>query len=341
MVTDILSSADADRARAFIEATGAPFEAGFDDLVGVFEGGALVAVGARDRDVLKMIAVDPAEQGGALLGAVVSELARRGYAAGHDGLFVFTRPAAVQSFEALDFTLLASDGRAALLEHGGGLPRWLAATAAGVREGIERRGRRELQPVHARPPSPRRAGGARGRHALRLRRARGPLGVPVRRPACGSCARGRVDLPNVVVLDTSRYAVSAVTFPSYFLKRAADAAAIQVELDLAPLRAAASRRPSTCAGASSGPSPPARRRARTTTAMRRVLPRFGIEAVEVARVEQGGAAMSASRVRGGAPRRATSSPRSSLVPETTAAFLRTEEGRAVGERLRRTEGRHA
>src|SRR5690242_11917371 len=120
MVIDMLGHADEARARAFIEAQGLTFEAGFDDLVGVFELGALVAAGARERDILKMLAIDPAEQGGHLLGTLVTELAQRGYAAGHDGLFVFTKPESVASFEALGFSLLATDGRAALLEHGGG-----------------------------------------------------------------------------------------------------------------------------------------------------------------------------------------------------------------------------
>src|ERR1700674_3642954 len=135
MVTDILSGADVARARAFLEARGLAFEPPFEDLVGLFEDGALLAVGARERDVLKMLAVDPAQQGGALLGQLVTELARRGFAAGHDALFVFTKPAHAPSFEALGFALLASGGRAALLEHGGGLARHLEAHRALVRPG--------------------------------------------------------------------------------------------------------------------------------------------------------------------------------------------------------------
>ena len=65
MVTDILSSADSANARAFIEAQGLSFDPSFDDLVGVFDRGALVAVGAREREVLKMLAIAPAERGAA------------------------------------------------------------------------------------------------------------------------------------------------------------------------------------------------------------------------------------------------------------------------------------
>lgn len=337
MVTDILSSADADRARAFIEGQGLRFEPAYDDLVGAFDGGRLVAVGARERDVLKMIAVDPAEQGGPLLGLVVSELARRGYAAGHEGLFVFTSPSAVQSFERLAFTLLASDGRAALLEHGGGLARWLDACRPAVREGANgavvvncnpfTNGHRFLVEEAARRVDTLYA------FVVREDRSAFPFEVRLR-----LVREGTRHLPNVVVLDTSRYAVSAVTFPSYFLKRADDAAAIQVELDLllfarriAPAFHVRRRFFGT------EPTCPTTRL--YNEAMKRVLPRAGVEAIELERVGRDGAAVSASRVRASL-REGDLAAALALVPETTAAFLGSAEGRRIAERLRQAAGRH-
>ena len=69
--------------------------------------------------------------------------------------------------------------------------------------------------------------------------------------------------------------------------------------------------------------------------MRRVLPRFGIEPVEIARKEAGGAPISASRVR------ADLAALDDLVPAATAAFLRSDEARAIREGLRAGTGRHA
>jgi [citrate (pro-3S)-lyase] ligase len=338
MVTDILGSADRERARAFIEGHGLRFEPRFDDLVGVFEEGRLVAAGARENEVLKMIAVDGAEQGGALLGAVVSELARRGYAAGHEGLFVFTRPAAAPSFERLAFALLASDGRAALLEHGGGLARWLAGARPLVREGANGAavvncnpftlGHRFLLEEAARRVDTLYV------FVVREDRSAFPFDVRLR-----LVREGTRDLPNVVVTDTSRYAVSAVTFPSYFLKEADDAAAIQRDLDLLLF----ARHIAPAFGVRRrffGTEPTCGATRAYNEAMRRVLPRCGIEAVEVERVARGGAAVSASRVRA-ALRDGDLAAARALVPPTTAAFLASDEGRAVAERLRQQTGRHA
>jgi len=338
MVTDILSSADAARARAFIEARGLRFEPGFDDLVAVFQDGALVGVGARERDVLKMVAIDPAEQGGALLGALVTELARRGFAAGHDALFVFTKPELAGSFEALGFALLASAGRAALLEYGGGLARWLETNRAVVRQGANGAvvvncnpftlGHRHLVEVAALAVETLYV------FVVREDRSAFPFDVRLRRVRGGRRIRA-----SVRGLDTSRYAVSAVTFPSYFLRRPDEAAAVQLELDLllfgrriAPFFHVTRR--------FFGTEPACATTRAYNDGMRRLLPALGVEAIEIPRKEAHGVAISASRVRA-ALRDGDLAGVADLVPETTAAFLRSDEARAVRERLRTADARHA
>src|SRR6185369_12484002 len=116
--------ADIAAARGLIEGNGLTFEPGFDDLVGVHEEDRLVAVGARAGRVLKMLAIDPAHRGGSLLGEIVTSLVSRGIEAGFDSLFVFTKPGFASSFAALNFTLLADQGQAVLLEFGNGLKHW-------------------------------------------------------------------------------------------------------------------------------------------------------------------------------------------------------------------------
>jgi [citrate (pro-3S)-lyase] ligase len=337
MVTELLTSADVARARAFIEAQGLAFEAGYEDLVGVFESGAMVAVGARQGNVLKMLAVDPAQQGGPLLGVVVSELACRGYAAGHEALFVFTRAQFATSFEALGFSLLANNGRAALLEHGGGLRRYLDAHRGEVRQGTNgavvvncnpftlghrhliEEGARRVETLYV--------------FVVREDRSAFPFDVRLR-----LLREGTSDLANVQVLDTSRYAVSSVTFPAYFLKRAEDAVAIQVELDVllfarhvAPYFQVVRR--------FFGTEPYCATTRAYNAAMLRLLPSFGIEPVEIPRKDWQGAPISASRVRA-ALARGDLAEVIRLVPPATAAFLRSEQARDVQERLRCGEGRH-
>jgi [citrate (pro-3S)-lyase] ligase len=344
MVTQLLSSGDRALARAFIEAQGLAFEPGFDDLVGAFEAGALVAAGARAGDVLKMLAIDPAWQSGALLGEVAGELVRLGLAAGHDGLFVFTRPAHAPSFEALNFKLLCSRAQVALLEYGGRFERWRAAAEA-------LRG----------PPgdSPDRTAGAVVLNAnpftlghrwlveeaakrcqrlfllvVREDRSAFPFEARLR-----LVQEGTRDLANVVVLDTGPYAVSAITFPAYFLGRADPVAEIQMELDLALF----GQRLAPALGVTRrfvGTEPYCATTRAYNRAMQRVLPGYGVEPVELPRRQLDGLPISASTVRD-ALARGDEGALPALVPPATLEYLLSDEGRAIRARLGGGKGRHA
>jgi [citrate (pro-3S)-lyase] ligase len=336
MVTQLLGK-DLERARRLIESQGLAFEPGFDELVGAFDGDELVAAGARRGDVLKMIAIAPSEQGGPLLGTIVTELARLGRAAGHEVLFVFTRPAHAGSFEALGFELLASSGRAALLESGRGFARWLEAHRALVRPGANGAvvvncnpftlGHRHLVEEGARRCDT--------LYVLVVREDRSAFPFEAR---LRLVREGTADLPNVRVLDTSRYAVSALTFPAYFLARSDDAADVQMELDLT-LFARRIAPPFGIRRRFFGTEPYCETTRRYNAAMTRLLPGLGVEPVEIARRAAAGEAISASLVRARL-REGRLDGIEALVPATTAAFLRSGDGAAVRERLRREEGRH-
>lgn len=341
MAVDLLGGADRARARAFVEAQGLRFEEPLDDLLGVFEEGALVATGARAGDVLKLIAVEPSQQGGALLGALLGELVRRGQAAGHQGLFVFTRPEYAQSFEALNFSLLASHPRVALLEYGRRFEAWVAAGRA-------------ADLATPRTPPPGGLDAAAGAvvmncnpftlgHLWLVEQAAARVGtlylfvVREDRSAFPFAVRDRLvragtrHLENVVVLDTGPYAVSALTFPAYFLAKGDPVEAIQLELDLALFGG----RIAPAFGVTRrffGSEPTCATTRAYNAAMHRVLPGFGVAPVELRRVEAGGAAISASSVR--AALLAGDEARvKALVPGTTLAYLRSPEGRAVTARL--------
>ena len=122
-------------ARELIESQGLLFEPEFDDLAGLFENGQLVACGARAGYVLKMLAIAPSHQGTDALGGLVTKLILSAISAGHDTVFVFTLPQNVASFEALNFRLLVTHGKTALLEHGPGLEDYLAGHASQITQG--------------------------------------------------------------------------------------------------------------------------------------------------------------------------------------------------------------
>ncbi|HXV21478.1 MAG TPA: citrate lyase ligase, partial [Desulfuromonadales bacterium] len=64
MVTQLISQRDLQLARNLVESSGLAFEENFDVLVGIFEAGALVAVAARQENILKMFAIAPSHRGG-------------------------------------------------------------------------------------------------------------------------------------------------------------------------------------------------------------------------------------------------------------------------------------
>lgn len=337
MATQVLGRGDVERARRLIESQGLAFEPVHDDLVGAYDGDDLVAVGARAGDVLKMIALAPPAQGGPLLGEIVGELSALARAAGHEDVFVFTRPASAGSFEALGFELLASTGRAALLESGGGLARWLEGHRGLVRPGANGAvvvncnpftlGHRHLVEEAARRVDTLYV------FVVREDRSVFPFDVRLRLVRAGTA-----DLRNVRVLDTSRYAVSALTFPADFLARGEDAAEVQMELDL------------TLFGRRIAPPFGIRRRffgtepycpttRRYNAAMLRLLPGLGVEAVELPRKAAAGEAISASQVRARL-RGDWLDGIDALVPPTTAAYLRSAAADEIRERLRTEKGRH-
>ncbi len=337
MVVSLLSGADRARARALVEAQGLRFEEDVDDLVGAFEGGALVACGARAGDVLEMITIDPAAQGGGLLGEVVGALARLGEAAGHEGLFVFTRPEHATSFEALNLRLLASQARVALLEHGGRFEAWLAACRPRLRPGLAGAAVMNCNPFTLGHQWLVEQAAARVEvlYLLVVREDRSAFPFEVRRRLVEAGTR---HLANVVVLDTGRYAVSDLTFPSYFLGKGEPVAEYQLELDLDLF----GRRVAPALGVTRrffGSEPTCATTRAYNAAMHRVLPRLGVEPVELRRVEVGGAPISASTVRAALARGDVSTLRG-LVPETTLAYLLSPEGRALGARLATSQGRH-
>ena len=228
---------DLREARELIESQGLRFEPEFDDLVGLFENGQLVACGARAGYVLKMLAIAPSHQGTDALGELVTKLMLSAMSAGHDTVFVFTLPQNVASFEALNFRLLVTHGQAALLEHGPGLEAYLASHASQISQGhngavVINGNPFTLGHLHLVECAAQRVDRLY-LFVVREDRSVFPFAVRFR-----LAQEATAHLRNVTVLDTSRYAVSAGTFPSYFLKRLDEVAAAQMQIDLLLVRPA-------------------------------------------------------------------------------------------------------
>jgi [citrate (pro-3S)-lyase] ligase len=325
------SSGTLDEVRELVESQGLAFEPSFDDLATVYENGRLTACGARAGYVLKMLVVAPEHQGTDALGAVVTQLVQSAQGAGHDTVFVFTPPRNVPSFEALNFRLLTAHGQAALLEHGPGLEAYLAEQAARITPGnngavvvngnpftlghlhLVRKAARQVDRLYL--------------FVVREDRSVFPFDVRLR-----LAREATAGLASVTVLDTSRYAVSAGTFPSYFLKRLDQAAQAQMRIDL-QLFAQRLAPPFHIVARFVGQEPLDPTTAAYNEMMAEVLPQYGIRWVEVPRTEAGGAPISASWVRR-ALAAGDLAGLDGLVPPPTLAYLRSEAALPVLRRLR-------
>ena len=318
-------------ARALIEAQGLRFEPEFDDLATLYEDGQLVACGARAGYVLKMLAIAPSHQGTDTLGELVTQLTLSALRAGHDTVFVFTGLQSAASFQALNFRLLAAPGQAALLEHGPGLEAYLEAHA-----GVITPGRNGAVVINGNPFT---LGhlhlvecAARQVDRLYLfvvREDRSVFPFPVR---LRLAQEATAHLANVTVLDTSRYAVSAGTFPSYFMKRLDAVAETQMRIDLTLFaRHLAPAFHAVCRFV--GQEPLCATTAAYNALMAEVLPQHGIQVLELPRVAQGAEPISATRVRA-ALAEGRLDGLEHLVPPATLAFLRSEAARPIAERLK-------
>lgn len=335
MNAELLSASGVVEAKALIEKSGLSFEEGFDELFGIYEAGHLVATGARAGNVLKMLALEPSHQGGAVLGEIVTCLVNRGRAMGHESLFVYTKPEYATTFEALNFDLLASQGKVALLEYGNGLNRWLDSNRGRVEEGLNgavvmncnpfTNGHRYLIETAARQVE----------HlylfVVREDRSVFPFDVRFRLVKDGVC-----DLGNVIVLDSSHYIVSGTTFPTYFLKQDDPVARIQMELDvtlfgsrIAPFFGISRRFVGTepCCPLTGG----------YNEAMKRILPLLGIEVIEIDRKQVSSGVISASRVRE-IVASGSLSGLEDFVPQTTLAYLKSNEADPIRKQLQMKTG---
>lgn len=143
---------------------------------------------------------------------------------------------------------------------------------------------------------------------------------------------GTADLPNVRVVPSGPYIISAGTFPSYFLKKNERLPA-QTHLDgtifahlLAPGFGITKRFVGT------EPTDPVTRA--YNEALRDVFKKYALDLVEVPRIEDGIGAISASRVRA-AWTAGRMDEVEEWVPASTLSYLKSPEGTALCEALRR------
>ncbi|HET7839860.1 MAG TPA: GNAT family N-acetyltransferase [Rectinemataceae bacterium] len=338
---------------AFLRSAGLEPEPGMAYTVACLEGGRIAAVGSLSGRVIRGLAVSPERQGEGLAATVVSALEAEAGARGLVRLLVYTSPDKQAIFSSLGYRLIAESGEdAVLLEKGGGIESWCAELSRALPRpptgfeapptGVEAAptaalvmncnpftlGHRHLVEAAARRAS---------RVALFVvseEASSFPYEVRLR-----LVREGTADLQKVTVIPGTDYLISRATFPTYFLKdRAGAAAAIHARLDLDLF----ARHVAPAVGASLrlvAEEPYSEVTRLYNRIMQEVLPPRGIAVEVIPRLEAGGQAVSASTVRR-LIREGSLGDIRGLVPECTWAYLNSPEAKDVLERVRATEGRH-
>ena len=275
----------------------------------------MIAGGGLKGCVIKCVAVADGHKGEAVANVIVSHLLAKANEEGYQCVKLYTKPHNRQLFESLSFRLIAEAPNAILMETGvGGIERW--SYELRIKNEELRIKNDELGVTN---------------DELRIKSVRKPIGaivmnanpftlghrflveqsselverlyVVVVREDCSMFSyserkamviQGVRDIGNVVVVDGSDYAVSAATFPTYFLKQISDATDTQITLDLDIYR----RRIAPALGATvrffgSEPTDPLTRR--YNELMHQQLGEDHVH--EIQRTQQDGSPISASRVR--------------------------------------------
>lgn len=280
----------------------------------------MIAGGGLKGSVIKCVAVAEGHKGEAVANVIVSHLIAKANAEGCQCVKLYTKPDNRQLFESLSFRLIAESPNAILMETGvGGIEKYseelrVKSEELGVKSeelGVKNEELKNDESVvlNARKPigvivmnaNPFTLG-----HRFLVEQSSElveRLYVVVVREDCSMfsynerkamVSQGVRDIGNVVVVDGSDYAVSAATFPTYFLKQLSDATDTQIILDLDIYR----RRIAPALGATirffgSEPTDPLTRRYNEL-----MHQQLGEEHVhEIQRKQQEGSAISASRVR--------------------------------------------
>lgn len=196
------------------------------------DGDEILAGGGLDGNVIKCVAVSESARSEGLMNILVSRLIAIAREEGRESVKAFTKPENEGIFKSLGFGLLASAPKAILMENGrGGLPEYKKYLAS-----LARPGRNGAIVMNANPFTKghrylveQAASQVDNLYVIVVKEDRSRFPYAERKAMIDAGCAG---LDNVVVCEGSDYAISAATFPTYFLKKLDDATDTQIALDL-------------------------------------------------------------------------------------------------------------
>lgn len=337
---DVQVARDRNEVAAFLHALGLGYDFDSDISVIIRRGNELVATGSLRGDVLQCIAVKQEHQGKGLSARIVDWLVRTGFDRGLTKLFVFTGSDNTEVFRDLGFRQLVVTRLAAFLELGTPtiddyvkVLSTYAVNACGPIGGIVMNsnpftlGHRYLVERASQYSN----------HVFVLvveeDRSAFPLSVRLE-----LVKRGIAHLNNVTVLPSGPYVVSLATFPSYFSAEETTHALAGASID-ATLYGKHIAKALGVTQRFVGTEPFSPVTAIYNSTMDRIFAEYGLDLVEIPRLEVRGRAVSASLVRE-ALRTDNYQLMDMLVPESTREFLLSSEAMEIIAELKARSGRH-
>ena len=262
------------------------------------DNGNIIAGGGLQGNVIKCIAVGEAARETGLSNKLISRLIGMATQQGANSVKVYTKPDNRTVFQSMGFKVIASAPRAILMENGlrgisvytdylrserGDRPDGAAAIVMNANPFT--RGHRYLVEQAAATAST--------LYVIVVREDRSTFSYAERLAMIQAGCQG---LDNVVVVEGSDYAISELTFPTYFLKQVTDATDTHITLDLDLF----ARHIAPALGVTTrfvGSEPIDELTARYNELMHELLPQHGITVKTVERLTEGGQPVSASCVR--------------------------------------------
>ncbi|HZK84400.1 MAG TPA: [citrate (pro-3S)-lyase] ligase [Desulfosporosinus sp.] len=303
----------------------------------------IIATCSKAKSVLKCFAVIEEHRGEGITAILISALIDQLFSEGIYHSFIFTKPAMAHIFSALNFKLVHSNSEVALLENG----------IYNIHQVIEEMNNRysigDAEKVaivmNCNPFT-------LGHYYLIAEASKNNKEVLVFiveeerslfpfKTRFELVAKGVTHLKNVKVVPSGEYIISSATFPSYFLREKGERLRAYAELDAA-IFGKYFCKSFNITKRYVGDEPYCEATAAYNEALKKVLPAYGAEVLQVSRKSFGKVAISASLVRrlikeGDLH---NSKELSNLLPEVTQKFLNTSLGREIVEKLKRSNSPH-
>ncbi len=293
--------------------------------------GDIVATGSIHQNVLKCIAVSDKHQGLGLSARVVTLLMNYAMEKGREHLFLFTKPKNLMMFSDLGFYKIIQTGDILLMEN----------TKNGIHNYVKNLSRPEkggtvgaivanCNPftLGHRYLIEQAASQCDTLHLFILSEDKSAFSAKVRYQLV---QEGIADLSNVVLHHTSDYLISSAVFPTYFIKDKSKAADANCELDIRIFCEFFAKE----LGISKrfvGSEPFCQVTGAYNSTMRKLLPEYGIEFIELPRKESDNTPISASFVRK-CMAEGDYDTIKTIVPPSTYTYICSEEGKALAAKL--------